>query len=114
MFLNPPGKAPLLGPFLLWRGNDGQNYFGVVKAKDFTLVGGLHISYKGYIVMLCNLLHIQALLLTISAYLFTTPEHLVGQNGKRESSQSAVEQTKLGAGEVEMQRTLVGAQQLSG
>ncbi|XP_009317779.1 PREDICTED: uncharacterized protein LOC103913060 [Pygoscelis adeliae] len=32
----------------------------------------------------------------------------------RESSQPTVEQTKLGAGEVEMQRTLVGAQQLSG
>lgn len=69
--------------------------------------------------MLCNLLHIQALLLTISVYLFTAPEHLVGQNSKEESSQSTVEQPKLGAAGVEMQRTLVlwkcnGAQWLSG
>ena len=33
--------------------------------------------------MLCNLLHIQALLLTISGYFFTAPERLVGQNSKR-------------------------------
>lgn len=64
--------------------------------------------------MLCNLVHIQALLLTISAYLFTAPEHIVGQKGKRASSQSTAEQPKLGVGGVEMQRTLVGAQWLSG
>lgn len=64
--------------------------------------------------MLCNLLYIQALLLTIPAYLFTAPEHLVGQNGKGESSQSAVEQPRLGAGGVEMQSTLVGTDWISG
>lgn len=44
LFLNPPGKAPLFGPFPLLRGIDEENDFGVVKAKDFTVLGGLYIS----------------------------------------------------------------------
>lgn len=78
LFLNPPGKAPLFGPFPLLRGIDEENDFGVVKAKDFTVLGGLYISSKGYIVMLWNFLYVPALL-AISDYLFTAPEHLVGQ-----------------------------------
>lgn len=53
--------------------------------------------------MLCNLLYIQALLFTISAYFFTTPEHLGGQEGVRATL--TVEQPELGAQESGNQKT---------
>lgn len=53
--------------------------------------------------MLCNLLYIQALLFTISAYFFTTPEHLGDQEGVREKF--TVEQPELGAQENGNQKT---------
>lgn len=63
--------------------------------------------------MLCNLLPIQALLLTICPYLFTAPEHLLGQSGKREQSvyrrAAQGRSRRNGNG-----RMLVGAQWLSG
>lgn len=62
--------------------------------------------------MLYNLLYIQSIS-TICAYWFIAPQHLVGQNSKRGSSRSTVEQPKLGAGGVEIGRARLRAQWLS-
>lgn len=103
LFLNPLGKAPLLDPFPLLRGNDGLNYFGVIEAKDFTLVGGLHISYLR---LQYNAVHL-APYSSSSAYLLAALECLIGQNC--ESCQSMKEQAKMGAEGAEIHNLLVGA-----